>query len=150
MGGRELFRMRKYPERWVAIVDKKVVGVGKSISEAEKEAKIKVSRERDEENYIKILDTLGSVDAIVEDAIRKYLIDKCVERIEKSKRKIEDLEKKYDCNYAEFISKISNAEGLKAVEKTSLNWEGDMTEWEYWGNELKEWKARLEDILMKL
>ncbi|PXF53585.1 MAG: hypothetical protein C4B56_01555 [Candidatus Methanophagaceae archaeon] len=83
-------------------------------------------------------------------AIRKYLIDKCVERIEKSKRKIEELEKKYDCNYAEFISKISNAEGLKAVEKTSLNWEGDMTEWEYWGNELKEWKARLEDILMKL
>ena len=74
MGGRELFRMRKYPERWVAIVDKKVVGV-KSISEAEKEAKIKVSRERDEENYIKILDTLGSVNAIVEDAIRKYLID---------------------------------------------------------------------------
>jgi len=101
-------------------------------------------------DYIKILDTLGSVNAIVEDAIRKYLIDKCVERIEKSKRKIEELEKKYDCNYAEFISKISNAEELKAVEKTSLNWEGDMTEWEYWGNELKEWKARLEDILMKL
>ena len=99
-------------------------------------------------DYIKILDTLGSVNAIVEDAIRKYLIDKCVERIEKSKRKIEELEKKYDCNYAEFISKISNAEGLKAVEKTSLNWEGDMTEWEYWGNELEEWKARLENILM--
>jgi len=95
-------------------------------------------------DYIKILDALGSVNAIVEDAIRKYLVDKCVERFEKSKRKIEEFEKKYDCNYAEFINKISNAEGLKAVEKTSLNWEGDMTEWEYWGNELKEWKARLE------
>ncbi len=101
-------------------------------------------------DYIKILDALGSLDTIVEDAIRKYLIDKCVERIEESKRKIEDFEKKYDCNYADFISKISTAEGLKAVEKTSLNWEGDMTEWEYWENELKEWKARLEDILMKL
>jgi hypothetical protein len=30
--------MRKYPEKWVAIVDKKIVGVGRSISEAEKEA----------------------------------------------------------------------------------------------------------------
>jgi hypothetical protein len=30
--------MRKYPERWVVIVDKKVVGVGMSTSEAEKEA----------------------------------------------------------------------------------------------------------------
>jgi hypothetical protein len=98
-------------------------------------------------DYIKILDALGSVNVIVEDAIRKYLVDKCVERIESSKRKIEEFVEKYNCNYAEFISKISNAEGLKAVEKISLNWEGDMTEWEYWENELKEWKARLEDIL---
>ena len=30
--------MRKYPERWIAIVSKKVVGIGKSMSEAEKEA----------------------------------------------------------------------------------------------------------------
>ena len=30
--------MRQYPEKWVAIVNKKVVGVGKSISEAEREA----------------------------------------------------------------------------------------------------------------
>ncbi len=30
--------MRKYPERWVAIVDKNIGGVGRSISEAEKEA----------------------------------------------------------------------------------------------------------------
>ncbi len=30
--------MRRFPEKWVAIVDKKIVGVGRSISEAEKEA----------------------------------------------------------------------------------------------------------------
>jgi hypothetical protein len=30
--------MREYPDKWVAIVDKKIVGVGRSISEAEKEA----------------------------------------------------------------------------------------------------------------
>ena len=30
--------MRKYPARWVAIVGKKVVGVRRSMSEAEKEA----------------------------------------------------------------------------------------------------------------
>jgi len=101
--------------------------------------------------YLEILKTLGlgSADTVVENAIRKYLIDKSVEKIEKSKRKIEDFERKYDCNYAEFITKISNEEGLKAVEKGSPNWEGDMTEWEYWQKELEEWKMRLEDILMK-
>ncbi len=30
--------MRKYPMRWIAILGKKVVGVGKSMNEAEKEA----------------------------------------------------------------------------------------------------------------
>ena len=99
--------------------------------------------------YLDILKTFGSADTIVEAALRKYLIDKCVERIEKSKRKIEEFERKYDCNYAEFIKTISNEEELKIVEKISPNWEEDMTEWEYWEKELEEWKMRLEDILMK-
>jgi hypothetical protein len=97
-------------------------------------------------DYIKILDALGSVNAIVEDAIRKYLIDRCVERIEKSKRKIEEFEKKYDCNYAEFIERISKEESLKAVEETKSSWELDITEWEYWEKELEEWKIRLEAL----
>ena len=101
-------------------------------------------------SYLDLLDAFGSANILLEDAIRKYLVDKCVERIGKSKRKISELEKRYSCNYAEFISKISNAEGSKVVEKISPHWEGDMTEWEYWENELKEWKTRLEDILMQL
>jgi hypothetical protein len=99
--------------------------------------------------YLEILKTLGSADTVVENAIRKYLIDKSVERIEKSNREIEEFERKYNCSYAEFITKISNEEGLKAVEKISQDWEGDVTEWEYWQKELEEWKMRLEDILTK-
>ena len=100
--------------------------------------------------YLEILNTLGSADAIVENALRKYLIDKCVERIEKSKRKIAGLEKKYDCNYAEFIKTISNEERIKGVEKISQDWEGDVTEWEYWEKELEEWKMRLEGHYLKI
>ena len=99
--------------------------------------------------YIDLLEALGSANTIVEDAIRKYLIDKSVERVEKSRRKIEEFERRYDSNYAKFIDAISNDEGLKAIEKISPNWEEDMTEWEYWEKELAEWKTRLEDILMK-
>jgi len=100
--------------------------------------------------YLEILNTLGSADTIVENALRKYLIDKCVERIEKSKRKIVGLEKKYDSSYAEFIKTISNEEGVKGVEKISQEWEGDMTEWEYWEKELEEWKMRLEGHYPKI
>ena len=72
-----------------------------------------------------------------------------MERIEKSKREIEDFERKYDCNYAEFITKVSIEDGLKAIEKKSPNWEEDMIGWEYWEKELEEWKMRLEGILIK-
>jgi len=99
--------------------------------------------------YLELLNSLGCADTAVEDAIRKYLIDKCVERIEKSKREIEEFERKYDCNYAEFITKVSIEDGLKAIEKKSPNWEEDMIAWEYWEKELEEWKMRLEDILIK-
>lgn len=99
--------------------------------------------------YIDLLEALGSANTIVEDAIRKYLIDKSVERVDKSRRKIEQFERKYDCNYARFVEMVSNDEGLKAIEKISPNWEEDMTEWEYWEKELAEWKLRLENILMK-
>ena len=49
----------------------------------------------------------------------------------------------------ELIKILSNEERLKGVEKISQDWEGDVTEWEYWEKELEEWKMRLEDILMK-
>ena len=99
--------------------------------------------------YIDILEALGSANTVVEDAIRKYLIYKSVERVEKSRRKIEEFERRYDTNYAKFIDAISNDEGLKAIEKISPNWEEDMTEWEYWEKELAEWKTKLEGILIK-
>ncbi len=36
--------MEEYPDKWVAIVNKKVAGVGNSISEAEREAYKKTNR----------------------------------------------------------------------------------------------------------
>ena len=39
--------------------------------------------------YLEMLSAIGRVESIVEEAVRKYLIDKCVERLEKAKLKIQ-------------------------------------------------------------
>jgi hypothetical protein len=99
--------------------------------------------------YVEMLRTLGGVDSIVEEAVKKYLIDKCVERLEKAKSKIRGFEKLYDCPYSEFYSMISDETKVAQVEKKHPTWEADLAEWEYWQKEFVEWKQKLEDILTK-
>lgn len=98
---------------------------------------------------MEILRTLGGVDSIVEEAIKKYLIDKCVERLEKAKSKIREFEKLYNCPYSDFCSLISDEKQVAKVEKKHPTWEADLAEWEYWQKEFEEWKQKLEDILTK-
>lgn len=99
--------------------------------------------------YLEMLSAIGRVDSIVEEAVRKYLIDKCVDRLEKAKSKIREFEKRYNCQYSDFYLTISDESQFEKVEKEHPTWEADNAEWEYWQKELEEWKVKLEDILMK-
>ena len=100
-------------------------------------------------NYLEMLSNIGRVESIVEEAVRKYLIDKCVERLEKAKLKVRAFEKQYNCHYPDFNLKISDENQLEKIEKKHPTWEADLAEWEYWQKELEEWKTKLEDILIK-
>ncbi len=99
--------------------------------------------------YLEMLSKIGRVDTIVEEAVRKYLIDRCIERLEKAKPKLREFEKRYNCRYPDFCLKISDENQIEKIEKEHPTWEADYAEWEYWQKELEEWKAKLEDILMK-
>jgi hypothetical protein len=99
--------------------------------------------------YLEMLKAIGGVDAIVEEAVRKYLINVCVERLEKAKTKAKEFEKRYNCQYADFCLKIFDEDQLEKIEADHPTWEADKSEWEYWQKELDEWKAKLEDILIR-
>ena len=101
-------------------------------------------------NYLEMLSTIGRVESIVEEAVRKYLIDKCVERLEKAKLKVREFEKRYNCQFPDFYLTISDENQLDKIEKKHPTWEADLAEWEYWQKELEEWKAKLEDIKNKV
>ena len=97
--------------------------------------------------YMEILRTLGGVDSIVEEAVKKYLIDKCVERLEKAKSKIREFEKLYDCPYSDFCSLISDEKQVAKVEKKHPTWEADFNVWETYVEELQRWKNRVTKLL---
>ncbi|MFQ6120718.1 MAG: hypothetical protein ACE5KE_12655 [Methanosarcinales archaeon] len=94
--------------------------------------------------YFEVLKQLGDVNAIAESAIRKYVIDLLIKRIEISKKEVNQFEKKYSCDYTTFAERISD------VVKSNPTWEEDFIEWEYWSKELQEWTKRLENTLLKL
>jgi hypothetical protein len=99
--------------------------------------------------YLDMLRSIGRVDSIVEEAVRKYLIDKYVEKVEKAKVKVKEFEKRYDCRYEDFCIMRTDENQFEKIEKEHPTWEADNAEWEYWQKELEEWKAKLEDILMR-
>lgn len=99
--------------------------------------------------YLEMLSAIGRVDSILEEAVRKYLIDKYVERLEKAKPRVREFEKRYSCKYSDFCLIRADEDKFKKIEKKHPTWEEDNAEWEYWQKEFEEWKAKLENILMK-
>jgi hypothetical protein len=94
-----------------------------------------------------ILQAAGELNSVVEDAIKQYSIKVCLEKISRAKNKIWEYEERYKCDYATFAEKIQlDGEFYKEVEKINIMWEEDFMEWEFWFEELDEWRERLENI----
>ncbi len=90
----------------------------------------------------------GDVDTVVSDAVRRYAIDRSVERIESARSRIRDYEQKYGVTYRVFAQKIqTDARFLQRVESKYPLWEEDAIEWKYRSEEVEEWTKTLESIL---
>ncbi|MBI5305394.1 MAG: hypothetical protein HY868_24910 [Chloroflexi bacterium] len=92
----------------------------------------------------------GDVDTVIADALRRYAIDRCVERIESARARIRGYEKKYGVEYAVFARQVqTDAKFLRRVETKNSLWEEDALEWKYRLDEVEEWTATLENILKR-
>ena len=90
----------------------------------------------------------GDVDTVVSDAVRRYAIDRSVERIELARSKIRGYEQKYGVAYRIFAQKVrTDARFLQRVESKYPLWEEDAIEWKYRTEEVEEWTKTLESIL---
>ena len=90
----------------------------------------------------------GDVDTVVSDAVRRYAIDRSVERIELARSKVRGYEQEYGVAYKVFAQKVQmDVRFLQRVESRHPLWEEDAMEWKYRTEEVEEWTKTLESIL---
>jgi len=101
-----------------------------------------------QENLVELLRPLGSLETIVATALRRYAVDRCLEKIEQAERRIVLYEQRYACDYESFNQRIcTDSTFLDEINRTHPTWEADATEWIYRIEEAQEWRERSEKIL---
>jgi hypothetical protein len=96
------------------------------------------------DEWVKTASLFGDVEAVMIDALRRYAIDKCIQKIEQARAKIKIYESRYRCDYDTFSLKVQTDEDfLRRVEQINLIWEEDAMEWEGLEEERRQWLARL-------
>lgn len=97
--------------------------------------------------YIDVLQALGSLEETLEEAVRRYAIERIGERIGNLQHEILNFQTKYGLPYQQFYAQITNddkfVQSLREMEPT---WERDLNAWEYYTEELAEWLGHLESI----
>ncbi|MGQ9627503.1 MAG: hypothetical protein ACUVV0_11435 [Anaerolineae bacterium] len=100
------------------------------------------------DKYADVLAALGDTQRAVEEALRRYTIEKIGERIADLRRQIQCWEEKYGCPYEVFYSRIaSDEEFVNLLRQKYVTWEKDFQQWEFYVEEMREWISRLESIL---
>ena len=99
--------------------------------------------------YVDILAPLGDVQQVVDEAVRRYAVEKLGERLAELHRAMRPLEDRYGCPYEVFYARVTADEDFVAgLREVSPTWERDFHTWEFYVEELREWLNRLEQLSM--
>lgn len=99
--------------------------------------------------YADILAPLGDVQQAVDEAVRRYALEKASQRIAELRHAICPFEEQFGCPYEAFYARVTtDEEYVTHLRETSPTWERDFHEWEFYVEELREWLNRLEQLSM--
>lgn len=101
------------------------------------------------EPYTHVLEYLGDVQQVADEALRQYAIRKAEQQVLELQEKVRAWEDKYDCSYDLFAYRTAtDEEYVRQLDSNpeSLEWEADLFSWEFYATELKEWRERLHSI----
>lgn len=89
----------------------------------------------------------GDVEGVVKTALRSYLLEQTQSRIDKAASRINAYAQKYACDHDTFKRSLqTDAVFLTKIKAQNPLWEEDAMEWEYWLEEHRAWRTRLETI----
>ncbi len=99
------------------------------------------------DTYAVILEPLQ---ASVDEALRRYALEKVQARLLEFERRTQTWEEKYGCSYDLFAYRTATDEvyvdSLDANPNTQ-QWEGDLITWEFDTEELRKWRRYLQTLL---
>ena len=99
--------------------------------------------------YADILAPLGDVQQVVDEAVRRYAVEKLGERIAEVRRALRPFEEQYGCPYEVFYARVTSDEAfVTGLREGNPTWERDLHTWEFYAEELREWLNRLEQLSM--
>ncbi len=95
-------------------------------------------------NLKSLLQAIGTPETIVFQALRRYLLEICWQRLESAEQQVAMYEERYKLDYAIFYQKVTQDElFLTELEGRYPMWEADALEWHYRLEERELWQQRL-------
>jgi hypothetical protein len=99
-------------------------------------------------NLWNLLQGLGEPAAIVPAALRQYMVDRYLQRVEAAEGKIAVYAKRYRADYATFNHRVNMDQAyLDTLNREHPLWEADAIEWAHRTEEVEAWRERLNSVL---
>lgn len=101
-----------------------------------------------EDSLLDLVEAFGEPDVIVPAALRQYIVDRCLQRIEQIEEKLAVYEQRYGMNYDVFNRQVTTDQDyLDGLNNDHPLWESDAAEWAHRLEEAEAWRERLQKAL---
>ena len=99
-------------------------------------------------NLMELVHLLGEPAAVVPAAVRQYVVDRCLQRLEAAEAKVGAYVQRYGMDYKSFNGRATTDQAyLDQLNQDHPLWESDAIEWVYRIEEVELWRERLTKAL---
>jgi ribose 5-phosphate isomerase len=101
-----------------------------------------------QDNLLELVQTLGEPATVVPAAVRRYVVDRSLQRLEAAEERIRVYAQRYQMDYVTFNRCVVLDQAfLDRLNQEHPLWEADAIEWAQWTEEVELWRERLTQAL---
>lgn len=101
-----------------------------------------------QDNMLELIQVLGEPATVVPAAVRQYVVDRSLQRLEVAERHVREYVQRYKTDYQSFNQRVTlDQEYLDRLNRDYPMWESDAIEWASWTEEAELWRERLTQAL---
>lgn len=101
-----------------------------------------------QDNMLELVQALGEPATVVPAAVRRYVVDRSLQRLEAAEERVRTYDQRYEMDYATFNRRVTLDEAfLDLLNREHPLWEADAIEWAQRAEEVELWRERLTQAL---